>query len=1008
MTVSATEGNLIYNAWTLVESSFDPVNQHTRETVFTIGNGYVGTRGTFEEGYPESSATTLMHGVFDDVPILYTELANCPDWLAFSIVVAGGDRFRLDQGDILFYQRVLNLKDGVLSRVIHWRSPSGYTFDIQFERFTSLDNPHLLAVQLKVKSLDYEGPIEIQSSLSGYPDNQGYNHWDLINQSAAENEIGLSARTRGTMIELGVVAQVNAENLETQPMASNVPGYPTLSYQYQAKVGQEICLQKKVAIFSSRDTSDPLGQAQAMIQTSGSYTVEKQNHQQAWQAVWDRSDVVVEGDVKAQNAIRYNLFQLIICGPQADDRVSIAAKTLSGFGYRGHVFWDTEIFILPFFNFTQPDIVRNLLTYRYHTLDGARRKAQHYGYKGAMYAWESAVTGDEVTPRWAALTQPYANDIRIWCRDLEVHISSDIAYAIWNYWQSTGDEIWVRDYGAEIILDTAVFWMSRAELNPKTGFFEIRNVIGADEFHEHVDNNTFTNRLVQWHLEKALFIFSWLSEKYPEKAYELEQKLDLSEQVRARWQDIAKNMLILFDEETRLIEQYEGFFKLEDINLQDYEPRQKSMQTILGIDGANARQVLKQPDVLMLLYLMRELEEFPYDLQTLQANWDYYLPRTDTTYGSSLGPAIHAILASDLGLNQEAYEHFWQAALVDLEDLRGNAHEGIHGASAGGVWQMVVFGFGGINLTPSGPVATPQLPPSWNRLRFKLHWKNQWHCFDILRKSQQPESSETLSEQYSIDHTVNYLDAMEHHRSNTSGLDIQAAIFDLDGVITDTAEYHYLAWKQLADEEGLEFNRDVNESLRGIPRRDSLLKILGDQQVSEDQLQAMMARKNECYIEFIQRMTPDDLLPGSLEFLVEAKRANLKIALGSASKNARTVLNKLEITDYFDFIADGHSVKRSKPAPDLFLFAAQNLGISPQQTLVFEDAAAGISAAHAAQMWTVGLGPRERVGAAHAVYQSLENLHWQDVAEQLSQLSNSFAVMSSSIPNPVEHRGAIA
>ncbi|MCY7337937.1 MAG: HAD-IA family hydrolase [Chamaesiphon sp.] len=202
---------------------------------------------------------------------------------------------------------------------------------------------------------------------------------------------------------------------------------------------------------------------------------------------------------------------------EGNDRVSVPAKTLSGFGYRGHIFWDTEIFILPFFTFTQPAIARSLLTYRYHTLAGARRKAAHSGYKGAMFAWESATTG-EATPQTSISTDPYAEVVRIWCRDREIHLSADIAYAVWHYWQATGDDHWLRDYGAEIILDTALFWMSRLEWHAEQERYELCGVIGADEYHERVNNNALTNRMVQWHLEKAVAVYEWLQQTFPSRA----------------------------------------------------------------------------------------------------------------------------------------------------------------------------------------------------------------------------------------------------------------------------------------------------------------------------------------------------------------------------------------------------------------------------------------------------------------------------------------------------------
>jgi trehalose/maltose hydrolase-like predicted phosphorylase len=235
------------------------------------------------------------------------------------------------------------------------------------------------------------------------------------------------------------------------------------------------------------------------------------------------------------------------------------------------------------------------------------------------------------------------------------------------------------------------------EWNAKQERYELCGVIGADEYHEQVNNNAFTNRMVQWHLEQAIVVYEWLQQEFPDRAMELAQKLQITPERQLRWQAMITHIYIPYDAATGMIEQCDGFFQLQDINLNDYEPRERSIQAVLGISETNQRQVLKQPDVLMLLYLMRGTQAFPYSHDVLQRNWNYYAPRTDITYGSSLGPAIHAILAADLGTT-DPYEQFMQAALVDLENTRGNSGEGIHAASAGGVWQSVIFGFGGIQL----------------------------------------------------------------------------------------------------------------------------------------------------------------------------------------------------------------------------------------------------------------------------------------------------------------------
>ncbi|MHC5778520.1 beta-phosphoglucomutase [Nostoc sp.] len=1018
--------HFIYTDWILIETQFDPEQLHSKETVFTIGNGYLGTRGSFEEGYPHGSSATFIHGVYDDVPVVYTELVNCPDWLPL-IVIVNGDRFRLDQGEILGYDRQLDLRYGLLSRALRWRSPSGKTIDINFERFASLADPHVLALRCHLTPVDFDGLIEVQASINGYPENQGFNHWEGLDQGKTDQGIWLQRSTRTSRIELGMAAKVRILGTEASLQVNTAPGYPSLSTTFLAKAQQTVTVEKVVTVFTSREIETPVTAAQEKLADLPDYATLLKANEQAWEEVWQQSDILIEGDSIATFAVRYNLFQLLIAASRHDDSVSIAAKTLSGFGYRGHIFWDTEIFMHPMFLFTQPAIARNLLSYRWHTLNGARRKAAHYGYKGAMFAWESAVTGDEVTPRWAIGSDFYGEDVRIWCRDQEIHINADIPYAIWNYWQATGDDDWMQKRGAEVILDAAIFWGSRVEFNSERERYEIRGVIGADEYHEFVHNNAFTNRMAQWHLEKAIAVYDWLADNFPERVTELEEKLKLTSEERTHWQDIIAKMLFFYDPSTELIEQFEGFFQLEDINLADYEPRDRSMQPLLGIEKTNKCQVLKQPDVLMLLYLMRESADFPYNEKALETNWDYYAPRTDITYGSSLGPAVEAILASDLGKSTEAYELFMRALMVDLDDNRGNTSDGIHGASAGGIWQAVIFGFGGIQLTENGPVANPHLPPGWTRLKFKLHWRGKWHDFDLHEKQVAKEIGDRRQQvgdrrqqvgdrrQHTGDRRQHTGDSKQQagdrrqqagdrrqqvgdrrqqtgvstfsSLSPSSSPTIKGFIFDLDGVLTDTAELHYLAWKKLADEEGIPFNREANDALRGVSRRASLMLILGDRPYSEAQIQEMMERKNRYYVELLQNMTAKDLLPGAIALLDELRQAGIKIGIGSASKNAQTVIERLGIGDKVDAIADGYSVEQPKPAPDLFLYAAKQLGIEPGQSVVVEDAAAGVDAALAAGMWAVGLGPTERVGAAHVVLPSLEGIKWADLRAKLQLFS---------------------
>jgi kojibiose phosphorylase len=715
------------NLWTISEDAFDPQKQHHKETIFTVGNGYLCTRGAFEEGYPGDRRATFIHGVFDEAPIVFTELANAPDYLPITIYL-NEERFSLDRGTVESFNRSLDLRTGVLRREVRWRSPSGLEATLTFERFASLADEHMLYLRCRVTP-EFAGTVEFRLGLNGNMHNEGLIHWEWIDQGMQDGVIYLHNRTLSSDIDLVTAMQVtNIMGNELLRQHWDVQNAPTLMLRLEAVPGQTAGVDKHMAVFTSRD-----GESTAVVRSavdrvcdSGGWDSAWEANKQAWAEEWERTDVIIEGDDEAQISIRFNLFQMLIAAPRHDDRVSIGAKTLSGFGYRGHAFWDTEIFMLPLFIYTAPHIAKNLLNYRYNNLPGARRKAQANGYEGAQFPWESADTGDEVTPTWVPHFADRTKLVRIWTGDIEIHISADITHAVYQYWQAIGDDEWLVERGAELILDTAKFWASRAEYNAELDRYEYNDVIGPDEYHEHVDNNAYTNRLAQWNLQTALELLDWLKQHAANKANQLIERLDLGAERLNQWRDVIEK-IYLHIEPSGLIEQFEGYYQRKDIDLAALEPRTISAQALFGIEGCNETQILKQPDVLMLQYLLRE----HYSDESVRVNYDYYQPRTDHTYGSSLGPSIMTIMACDVGKPDDAYEHFIRAVRADLRDVRGNAGDGIHAASAGGTWQAVVFGFGGLRVTPEGWTTQPRLPKDWKRLAFRFFHRGMLQEVDI-------------------------------------------------------------------------------------------------------------------------------------------------------------------------------------------------------------------------------------------------------------------------------------
>jgi kojibiose phosphorylase len=419
---------------------------------------------------------------------------------------------------------------------------------------------------------------------------------------------------------------------------------------------------------------------------------------------------------------------VLIASPRVDERVSIGAKTLSGFGYKGHVFWDTELFILPPLTLLQPDLTRRMLMYRYHNLAGARHKAQEAGYEGAMFPWESTDTGEETTPRWTNPHPVTGERVRIWTGDNEQHISTDIAYAVLHFWRNTGEDGWFADYGAEIVLDTAKFWGSRAEYNADKARYELRQQIGPDEYHENVDNSVFTNRMVQWHLQQAFIVLDWLKAQQPAAYERLVAALDLSAERLAHWQTVMAQLWIPMSAEGGgVFEQFEGFFdRLKPTNFEDYTPRTANMDWIMGHAKTQRTRIIKQADVVMLMALLgHELG----DAAFLKRNWELYYPICD--HGSSLSPSMHAWVAARLGYAAEAYDLFMYAATMDLDDQKGNVRDGIHAACCGGVLQAVIYGFCGLTIENGALKTQPALPTHWRRVAFTVHYQGKLHAIDL-------------------------------------------------------------------------------------------------------------------------------------------------------------------------------------------------------------------------------------------------------------------------------------
>ena len=692
--------------WCITQTSLAPEETKHYEGLLTQGSGYLHLRGSYEEGlaaapqdetymrmpanvtvevprHPRSKAGTYLPGVTGQHPLLREEVVNLPNPLAMT-VRCQGRTLDMDSGDIFEFSRTLDLRDGVLRRRFCWRLPLG-ELRCDFTRFVSQDRPGLI-----VQRMDFCASSPMTVTLDATVDEtvttNGYCHFRTTEPCAHGQAFGVTVTT---------------DNGDTVTLMSRCQGAPagvsanrgTLEFCCQA--GVPVRIDRLTLVSCSRDPQPRDAQALATeLETlCAAPDALYAPHAAVWQQLWEKSSVIIRGDDQAQFALNVSLYHLLRAANRNDSRVAVCAKGFAGEAYFGHFFWDTELYLLPFFLYTNPAIARSLTRFRIGTLDGARENAAAYGYPGAKYAWESSVTGAEQCPNWQ------------YC-DHEVHITADVAFGLWHDWKATGDRAFLEEM-LPVLTETTRYWLARVQHHPD-GTVHLNGVMGPDEYICMCNDSAYTNTMVRYALRVtreagALLGKSLLTAKEQEQAAYVEEHL------------------VIPRREDGMIWQCEAFDRYEDPDFTSLWPdRTKRFGAVVSQERNYRTKALKQADVLMLPYLFPDTM----DARQLQQTYDYYYPLT--THDSSLSYIIHAIVKARMGDAEEAYSLFEKALAIDLD---GGAAEGIHIANCGGIWQGVVMGFCGMDwcYCRDDLHFTPHLPAHWQEVSFRIVWHGAAH-----------------------------------------------------------------------------------------------------------------------------------------------------------------------------------------------------------------------------------------------------------------------------------------
>ncbi len=940
------------NTWIHTTPHFGKEARKNLETLFTQSNGYLGVRGYEEEIGAQGGGDPMQFvaGYFDRSPVTRNTMVNLPT-LRRILITLDGERLDPDTGSVCNHTRELNYRNAISTRAYEWVSPRGRRTEISFRSFLSYRRRHLLLTEITLRPLNWSGSVTVEDVFDGSRKTLGQKHLEITGHGDFETGHFCGIRTLSTGMSAALASAWDVSSLNVTREPSRRDGdCVAKTFSFPAKQGVASRMLRCAAVTTDFDQNagarDVQTRARSEIRLAlrRGWTALKKEQELEWEKLWNRADVRIEGDPGREHKLRFSIFQMLQAYRAGDPRLSIGAKFLSGEHYSGHYFWDTENFLTPFYLFVMPEAAQNLVEYRVRNLAGAKLKARSKNFKGAFYPWEACpLDGQENCPEWwqdKAASAP----VHIPCGSIELHINAAVAMSAYHYLNVTKRSAPPAADIHRMWIEIARFWASRGEW--ENGRFSIKNVIGPDEYHEHVDDNTYTNQMAAWCLRKALDVL-----QCPETA----RSFRVTKKEISTWKNIVEGIPSGLDERLGILAQDSSFLSLKELDRSLFKPviplfRQISMEEIGGL------QAIKQADVLALFHLL----PFAYDVALMQRCWDYYEPRT--VHDSNLSAGSHAVVAALLGRRTEFESYYDKVLNLDAGAQSYNVEDGLHAANAGNAWSATVMGAAGLRCTENELCCRPQLPDTWKALRFSIQYRGRNLGFHFQRKTLTLSASQ--GSPVSMVVCGRRVKLAGKTRNLRIPLDPPAVIFDLDGVLVDSAVCHFAAWKQIADELGVHFDETKNDLLRGVSRRESMMILLDGQLVlDEERIGFFMDKKNEIYKRLVNQAGESLLLPGVKPFLSRLRTAGIRLGVASSSKNSPALLRQAGLDrHYFDAVADGNDIRNSKPHPEVFLLAAKRLGVKPADCLCVEDAAAGIESGRRAGMKTLGVGPAELQG----------------------------------------------